>query len=178
MAPGHLEKRKILSRLPLEGCIEGEDLSLSGPALVELLRAVLGKGAPFRFRVRGFSMSPFIKDGDVVTLSPLSVRSQRVGNVVAFLYPGSGKLAIHRVVEKKGDSSLIMGDSNPGPDGLIPEKNILGVVRKVERDGRRVYLGLGPERLVIAYLNRRRLLFPLLLPVWKLIRPVLKRLYR
>lgn len=155
---------------------KGEDLSLSGPALVELLRAVLGKGMPFRFRAKGFSMSPFIKDGDVVTLSPMSAHSPRVGDVVAFLYPGSGKLAIHRVVEKKGGSSLIMGDNCPGPDGMIPAKNILGCVRKVERDGKKVYLGLGPERFVIAFLTRRRLLFPLLLPVWKLIRAILKRL--
>ena len=157
---------------------EGENLSLSGPDLVELLRAVIEKRVPFRFRVKGFSMYPFIRDGDVVTLFPMSGHSPRVGEVVAFLYPGSDKLAIHRVVVKKDDSSLLMGDSNPGPDGMIPEKNILGGVRKVERDGRRVYLGLGPERIVIAFLTRRRLLFPLLFPVWKMIRPVVKRLHQ
>jgi len=145
---------------------------------VELLRAVLGKGVPFRFRAKGFSMHPFIKDGDVVTLSPLSARPPRVGNTVAFLYPESGKLAIHRVVGKAGNSFLIMGDGNPGPDGMIPAKNILGCVRKVERDGKRVYLGLGPERFLIAWLSRRRLLYPLLLPLWRLIRPILKRFQR
>ena len=161
---------------PAPYTIRGEDLSLSGPGLVELLRAVLGKGVPFRFRVKGFSMHPFIKDGDVVTLSPLCVHSPRVGDVVAFLYPGSGKLAVHRLVGKKGDSSLIMGDSLDRPDGMIPEMNILGYVTKVEREGKRVYLGLGPERLVIAFLTRRRLLFPLLFPIWRLIRPIVKRL--
>jgi len=51
---------------------EGE-LQLSGPSLVELLRSVLDKGVPFRFQAKGFCMTPFIKDGDVITVFPLEV---------------------------------------------------------------------------------------------------------
>ena len=50
-------------------------LSLSGEALIELMRAVLARGLPFRFAARGFSMAPFIRDGDVISVSPpLSAR--------------------------------------------------------------------------------------------------------
>jgi hypothetical protein len=65
--------------------VKGSELSLSGPALVKLLRAVLDKGAPVRFSAKGFSMSPFIKNEDVVTLSPLQDASPSVGDVIAFL---------------------------------------------------------------------------------------------
>ena len=153
---------------------EGNELSFSGPAFVELIRAVIGKGAPFRFKAKGISMHPFIRNGDVITISPLS-GIPRYGDVVAFTRPKGYSLVVHRVVAKKDDSFLIRGDNIPYSDGLIPEANILGCVTRVERDGKQVYLGLGPERFLIAFLTRRSLLSPLLLSVWKLIRPIVKR---
>jgi hypothetical protein len=152
-----------------------DELSLSGPAFIELLRAVLGKGVPFRFQARGFSMSPFIKDGDLVTVSPLLGSSPGLGDVVAFIQPGTRRLAIHRIIGKKGSSFFIKGDNTYQIDGLIPETNILGYVTRVERDGKKVSLGLGLERFFIALLARRGLLFPFLLPVWKIIRPFIKK---
>lgn len=154
---------------------KGGDLSLSGPALVELLRAVLDKGAPFRFRAKGFSMYPFIKDGDVVTVSPLPDTSPSPGDVVAFIRPETEKLVIHRVARKRGDSFLIKGDNTPHADGLIPEANILGCVTEVERDGKNVFLGLGPERFLIALLTRKGRFFTLLLPVCRLVCLILRR---
>lgn len=146
---------------------KGGELSLPGPAFVKLVRAVLDKGALFRFRAKGFSMSPFIEDGDVLTLTSLAGTSPRCGDVVAFRRPQTGKLIIHRVVEKRGTSYLIRGDNSPEGDGLVPKANILGYVTKVERDGKKVFLGLGPERFLIAFLIRRGVCFRLLLLVWR-----------
>ena len=151
-----------------------EEGTLSMPVLIELLQAVLDKGKPFRFEATGGSMSPFVRDGDVITVSPLSDTSPRLGDVVAFIRPESGKLAVHRVVGKWDGSYLIRGDSAPDSADLIPRANVLGRVTRVERDGKRVYLGLGPERYLIAFLTRRGLLWPLLLPVWRLVRPVVR----
>ena len=149
---------------------KGGELNLPGLALIELLRAVLDKGAPFRFQAKGFSMSPFIHDGDVVTIAPLSDTVLRRGDIVAFINPHTQGLAVHRVVEKRGDSFLIKGDNAPETDGLIREADILGRVTGVERGGKSVYLGLGPERFVIALLNRRGLLFSVLLPLGRVLR--------
>ena len=151
------------------------EFSISGSTLIELFKDVLGKGASFRFQVKGFSMSPFIKDGDLVMVSPLLGSSLRLGDVVVFIQPGVRRLAIHRVIRKKGSSCFIKGDNTYQIDGLIPKTNILGYVTRVERNGKRVYLGLGLERLFIALLTRRGLLFPFLLPVWKIIRPLIKK---
>jgi len=154
---------------------EIEGSTLSSPALVALLRAVLDQGIPFRFRATGFSMLPFVRDGDVITLAPLAGTSPSLGDVVAFLHPDSGKLAVHRVVGKQGDSVLVRGDNTEKPDGLVPTADLLGRVTRVERDGRRVYLGLGPERCLIAFLTRRGLFLSLALPVWRLLRPIVPR---
>jgi len=150
---------------------EGE-LSLSGPVLSDLLREVLEKRVPIRFRVKGFSMSPFIKDGDMVTVSPFLNGQPHMGDVVTFTNPKTKRLIMHRVVGKRGDSYLIRADSAIETDGQIPMKNIIGRVTKVERNGKRIILGLGPERLLIAFLIRRGLLFPLLPIVWKIIHPL------
>ena len=163
-----------MSEPPLPGN-RADVLSLSGPALTAITRAVLGKGVPFRFRARGASMRPFIRDGDVITVTPLSGNLPRYGDVAAFIRPGTRQLVIHRVVGKSNGSFLIKGDNSFRDDGFIPLANILGRVTKVERDQKKVYLGLGPERCLIAFLTRSGLLYPLLFPVWRLIRLIIKR---
>jgi hypothetical protein len=38
-----------------------------------------------------------------------------------------------------------------------------------------MWLGLGIERVAIAFLSRRGWLFPVLIPLWHMVRPLLKR---
>jgi hypothetical protein len=140
----------------------GAELPLSGQALLELMRAVLDRGVPFRFCARGWSMAPFIRDGDVITVSPFRHGQAGVGEVVAFVRPGEGNLVVHRVVARRGTALFIQGDSVPEcADGIIPPENLLGRVTRIERDGQATWLGLGPERSLIAWLSRTRLLVPL-----------------
>jgi len=130
-------------------------LSLSGKALIELMQAVHAKGLPFRFNAGGHSMAPFIRDGDVICVSPLASRAPGPGDVVAFIHPETKLLCLHRVLSAHGDRFLIQGDNMPEkPDGVIPREAILGQVTGIERAGRRVRLGLGPERLLLAILSR------------------------
>jgi len=105
---------------------------LSGDVLPELLRDILGKDAECRFQAKGHSMSPFIKDGDVVTISPLSGSSPRLGDVVAFNHPEAGKLVIHRIVREKGDFYLVRGENAFEADGYIEKRDILGFVTAID----------------------------------------------
>ena len=134
----------------------GSELPLSGSALLELIKAILARDVPVRFRALGSSMEPFIKSGDVITVAPLHNHHPRIGQVVAFIHPESNKLVVHRVVAKKDDDVFIQGDSDHNfPDGLVPKENLIGSVTRLWREGRKVRLGLGPERLLIAFLSRR-----------------------
>ena len=152
-----------------------EQQPLSMPSLIELLRAVLGKGESVRFQVRGFSMSPFIKDNDIVTLTPLRNQTPGLGDVVAFVLPETNRLLVHRMIEKRNGTYRFQGDNSLQPDGMIAGTHLLGRVKRVERDGRKIYLGLGPERILIALLNRNGFLKPLLIPLWKVVRSVVKK---
>jgi signal peptidase I len=145
-----------------------EPLRLSASALTDLLKKVMEKGRPFRFEATGFSMSPFIKNGDLVTLSPLDRSGPRLGDVVAFTPPGSDKLILHRVVGKRGASFYTKGDSLSKIDLLLPKEQILAKVARVDRNGKKVHLCLGPERRLIALFSRFGLLLPIILSLWKL----------
>lgn len=130
--------------------------------MLDLLQAVLSKGVPFRFRAKGCSMSPFIRDGDVITLAPINIRKPGLGDVVAFTRPETGNLVVHRIIALKGNAVQISGDSIPDkPDGIFPTNDLLGRVIRVERNHKRIWLGLGPERVLIAWLSRMHLLSPL-----------------
>jgi len=155
--------------------LKGSDLPLSGRGLVDLLRAVLQKGVPVRFQAKGFSMSPFIKNNDVVTISPGQGTRPGLGDIIAFAHPETQGLCIHRIVCNKDGFFVTKGDNRSQTDESVPIENILGSVARVERDGKQIFLGLGSERFLIAFLGRRGLLFPILLPLWRLVRPFMRR---
>ncbi len=144
-------------------------VSLSGAALADLLEAVVSRGSFFTLQAKGWSMSPFIRDGDVLTISPLHGALPEVGDVVAFIHPAIKRVFIHRVVGKKGDSCIMKGDNSLEMDGPVPAVNILGLVKRVDRDGKRITLGLGPERFFIALLARRNLFLLLFRPAWRVV---------
>lgn len=141
----------------------GQELGLSGTALLEIMQAVLAKEAQFRFRATGWSMSPFIKNGDVITIAPLKDIKPAIGQVVAFIRRECDRLAVHRVIGRQGVQYLIQGDNIAAQaDGWFHPQDILGRVICIERDGKRVWLGMGPERYLIVIFSRIGLLIPLL----------------
>jgi hypothetical protein len=127
--------------------------------MAEIMRDVLSKGMSFRFSAGGFSMSPFIKNGDIISVSPLPSRLPSIGDVVAFIHPVTKLLCIHRVLSRNKYSILVQGDNMPhNPDGMIHGNAVIGRVTLVERRGRRIRFGLGPERRIIAIISRNGIL--------------------
>lgn len=166
-SPGHQVKPALFTK-------KREELFLSSQHLEKLMRGVLGKGSCFRFQGKGFSMSPFIKDGDVLTIASLQGAPPCFGDVVVFTHPNTGKLIIHRIIGKRAGYYLTKGDNAPEGDGLIARATILGRVTKVERNGKLISLGLGPDRFIIAFVIRTGLL-PLVWPAWRLVRFIMRR---
>jgi hypothetical protein len=73
----------------------------SAPEACALSRELVNCGLPVRLRVRGQSMAPLIRDGDVIRVIPVSVDQVAVGDVILFR-TGTGLLA-HRVIERDQD---------------------------------------------------------------------------
>lgn len=144
---------------------------LDGEARADILRATFAKRASLRLQVKGFSMSPFVRNGDVATLAPLSGEEIGIGRVIAFLRVCDKKLVIHRLIRVRQDPEaryVPKGDNVPSPDDPISRADMLATVEKVERGGRVVSFGLGPERRLIAFLSGMNL-FCTLFFFWRLI---------
>ena len=119
-------------------------------------------------------MYPFIRDGDILTISPAPADTLTVGDVAAVTHPETRRLVIHRVTGVAGSALIIQGDNARSVDDPIPRTHILGRVTRVERNGRIVSLGFGPERVVIPRLTKlrhRAWLRPLLKTVRSVIKP-------
>jgi len=144
---------------------------IPGIAFAGLMEAVLEKNVPFRFSASGSSMTPFIRDGDAITVEPLPLQF-RPGDVVAFVNVLSNQLMVHRIIHVSPAGYLIKGDNNSVPDGLMPASSIIGRVVRVVRRGRQVRLGLGIERFAIAWLSQRCWLTQLLSMGQSITKPV------
>jgi hypothetical protein len=99
-------------------------------------------------------MWPFIKDGDVITVSPSKEVRLLRGDIVAFVHPGNGRLAVHRIMREKDGGFDLKGDNVPEADGIVRRENILGVVSRIERRGKPVAFGFGRWKAFIALVSR------------------------
>ena len=142
----------------------------------EILTALIAENRPFRFQARGDSMHPFILHGDTVTVAPFTKHIPRVGEVVAYVHPESGRFLLHRIIRCKRGGCLIQGDNLPEPDGLIPKERIWGRVVKIERGQDTVFGGRGPAGRAIALLQRVHLLRLLVSGSPRTLVPLLRRL--
>lgn len=153
------------------------ELPLSGAALTDLAQGVLAKDRLFRFRAQGTSMYPFVRDGDVIVISPLRVQAPRVGDIVACLRLDTNRFFVHRILRKQANCYLIKGDNACCDDGWFPRESILGRVVQIERRGSQVRFGLGVERLLIVTLARLHWLVPVVnCGVWRFALPLARRI--
>ncbi|MFA4888725.1 MAG: S24/S26 family peptidase [Candidatus Omnitrophota bacterium] len=111
-------------------------------------------------------MSPFIKDGDILTISPFNNGSLGLGQTIAFVHPTNGRLTIHRIIGRSKNRYLLKGDNIFGIDGLVSQEYILGVVSYVERNDKSFTLNLGWVGIIIAFCSRINI-FPFILWSWR-----------
>jgi hypothetical protein len=139
-----------------------ENIHLSGPNLLELLFSLLESGHTVRFQARGISMTPALRDGDTVTVSPISAHLIRLGDIVAAKSPLIGRVVLHRAIKRESGGLVICGDNAGIPDGLVAKSAIMGKVICVQRKGQEVVLAKGLEAMILAFLSRHGLLHRLI----------------
>ena len=105
----------------------------------EMIRELLGKGLCARFQARGASMSPAIRDGDMVEVAPAVARRLRPDDIV--LAKSGHGFRLHRLVlaDVTSDAFTTRGDCGRENDPVLKGNQILGVARAKEvRVGRRI----------------------------------------
>ncbi|MFC2053430.1 S24 family peptidase [Chloroflexota bacterium] len=113
------------------------NINLDKSDFVEIAANILGEGNTLRFRARGSSMRPFIRDGDILEVKPLNgVKLRRTDIILG--KSTSGHIVAHRVIKieqnEGGKVLLIQGDALYNPDGYVKQSEVLGVVVGTERD--------------------------------------------
>jgi signal peptidase I len=127
------------------------EIILSHAEFADLSTRILQRGTSLRFTAHGSSMSPFIRDGDVMTVEPVRVAALKVGDVV-FYHTNSEMLVAHRVVGRhvEGDEIVLTmrGDSSLRYDEKVHADRVLGSVVNVERGKKVFHLQKGLMRVL------------------------------
>ena len=109
-----------------------------------LSQALLSGGLGFRFRARGRSMAPAIRDGDLLHVRPIVIEQLHEGDIV--LFTDGRCFRAHRLVfvDHDHDAFITQGDAGVEMAAALSSQQLLGKsVAKEEvapgrgRDGRR-----------------------------------------
>ena len=116
------------------------EIELKSDKFAALAKEILSGGHSIRFRAHGFSMRPFIRNGELLEVQALDYRPVVKGDIL--LYERAGRIIVHRVMRRRargGEGQLVMqGDALLMPDGMITHQQAWGRVAWVEKRGRQV----------------------------------------
>jgi len=147
-----------------------EMLNLKREDFTSIAQDVLGRGRALIFKAKGGSMSPFIRNGDVVEVIPLRGKIN-LGDVILY-HSSCGSPVIHRVIQRNKESIITKGDSVPGSDQPILSKQVLGRVVAIEKNGWRMRLDSPMGRLLNIILATISPFSFLIYPSLKFIKPL------
>ncbi len=134
------EKTKILN-------LKREDFTF-------ITQKVLNREKSLRFKAKGESMRPFIRNGDILEITPVNTEEIRLGDVI-FYHVGKRRMVAHRVIEKIIQNHkpifLTKGDSNTGEEEKVHLEQVVGRVKAIERKGRKIRINEGLNRLMYIF---------------------------
>lgn len=104
---------------------------LSNDQFFAWVEAEIAEGNPVRFRLKGQSMFPLLRnERDVVVLHPCK-EELRPMDVVLFRYRGMHVL--HRIIRREGDKLWLQGDGSYVAREECTTADVVGVVRAIIR---------------------------------------------
>ena len=125
-------------------------MKCSGHEFTDLSKDILLKGGSVRFRAKGASMYPLIRDGEVILIEPADISRVRYADML-FCHDRDGKPVVHRVIKrckKDGKISIVTkGDHSSSSDGCIFPEEIIGRVSAIEKADNVIRVDKGVWRL-------------------------------
>jgi len=106
-------------------------LNLSSKSLGKLVKDFTQKKNKIKFKTKGHSMKPLIKEGDMITISPYIDLYPSPGDIVAYLNLITEKLIIHRIMKISGNSFIAKGDNCFNNDMIHGTNCIIGYVSQI-----------------------------------------------
>lgn len=111
-------------------------LTLPNDELLGEVEELLRQGQPVRFKPRGRSMEPFIREAtDEIILQP--IQHLKVGQIV-LAQDATRKHILHRIIKIADDEITLMGDGNLKGTEICQRKDICGMVSQIIRKKKRI----------------------------------------
>ena len=133
---------------------KNKTLDLKREDFTSITQKVLGREKTLRFKAKGESMRPFIRDGDILEITPVNGEGIRLGDVI-FYRAEKGRTVAHRVIERIIEDGrlvfLTKGDSNTGEGEKVYLEQVIGRVKAIERMGRKIRINEGLNRLMYIF---------------------------
>lgn len=136
--------------------------SRSSPA-PHLIKEFLVLGHAVRFRAKGTSMIPTIRDGEFITVCPVKPSDIRLHDII--LYQSNTSLTAHRVIRQQRATPNVVfitrGDASGSCDSPVESDQVFGKVICVDRNGRSIRLdsrrsrGLYSVRVAVLFVKRK-----------------------
>lgn len=122
------------------------ELTVDRIHLSSLATDILNSGGTFRFRATGCSMSPFVRDGDILEVRPVDAAAIRYADIVLYCRENR-RLIAHRVVGGTGNQHpvelLVQGDASLSSTEIVSLKSVLGRVVSVQRNDKPIVMDTG-----------------------------------
>lgn len=98
----------------------------------------LNRGSSIRIVIKGRSMYPFIKRGDILTVKPIKFEQTKIGDMVVYTRSIEHDFTVHRLIRKRKDSEgkeylFTKGDANIYGDGPVYPADVYGKVVSIKR---------------------------------------------
>ncbi len=101
-----------------------------------LRKEIIGQGRPVQIIASGYSMYPFLRKGDLLTVEPVPMDKIKRGDVVVF--ESEEKWIAHRVIKirstAEGLEFLLRGDTCVSFDPVVNVRNYIGYISSYERN--------------------------------------------
>jgi len=149
------------------------EIRLGRTECADLSVDILKRGGTFCFKAKGFSMHPFVRDGDILIIHPASNQTLRKGDVVLYMSTDY-KLIAHRITAAthRGDDLVftLRGDMAPASTEQVSSKKILGKVVSLRRGRKVIHVDKGCKRLSSLLWAKSVLLLPCLFNILRMIK--------
>lgn len=102
---------------------------IKNETFIPIIKEYINKGKNVKFRVRGYSMRPFLEnDRDCAIISPIDKEKIKTGDVV-LAEISENKYVLHRVAKREGNTITLRGDGNVYGFEYCEVDNIIGIAK-------------------------------------------------
>lgn len=131
-----------------------QELKTDQPELTDLVEKLVAAGCYQRYKTHGFSMEPFIRNGDELLIHVDAGQRYRIGDILLYRSSFHPEPVAHRLIatEGGGDFVVLRSDSEPGSTERVSSSVVLGRAAAILRHG--TIISISSDRWSRRWLNR------------------------